>query len=280
MQPEAYEILALLMRYVFVLIGLLIVWRSFRWLLRDARAYQREMRALPDAGLVGEMVNLLTGEAYPLPHEGVIGSGRNCDIRIKGGSVSRRHARFEFVEGKGLKILPIRRGAVLLGGVPVHGAGYALHGTQLGIGDALLRVRMFAGLNVPHPAAYAEPDAVLEAGVYLEPWQDGDENGEALPAYPDFTGNGEADYIPYSTGAIPPGAPLEGREQAEFYDGGYTEDGQMTWQYAYSLDELRNETDKTQWNQMQPSQGAPDEEEGIPYQSPVPRRRRRDRHGR
>ena len=35
---EAYEIIALLMRYVFVFIVGLIVWRAFRWLRRDARA--------------------------------------------------------------------------------------------------------------------------------------------------------------------------------------------------------------------------------------------------
>ena len=33
MSDQAYELLALLMRYVFVLIGLLIVWRAFRWML-------------------------------------------------------------------------------------------------------------------------------------------------------------------------------------------------------------------------------------------------------
>ena len=38
MSGEAYEILALLMRYVFALIGALIVFRSFIWLRKEARA--------------------------------------------------------------------------------------------------------------------------------------------------------------------------------------------------------------------------------------------------
>jgi hypothetical protein len=60
MSGEAYEILALLMRYVFALIGALIVFRSFIWLRKDARAYRKEMKTLPDAGLVGEIVDLDT----------------------------------------------------------------------------------------------------------------------------------------------------------------------------------------------------------------------------
>ena len=105
MSGEAYEILALLMRYVFALIGALIVFRSFIWLRKDARAYRKEMKTLPDAGLVGEIVDLNTGKAQPLPREGVIGSARECDIRVKGDGVLRRHARLEFTEGKGKTIL-------------------------------------------------------------------------------------------------------------------------------------------------------------------------------
>ena len=66
MAGEAYEILALLMRYVFVLIGALVLLRAYRWMRRDARNYRREMRTLPDAGLVGEIVDLRTGKSQPL----------------------------------------------------------------------------------------------------------------------------------------------------------------------------------------------------------------------
>ena len=257
MSSEAYELLALLMRYVFVFIGLMIVWRSFRWLSRDARAYQKEMRALPDAGMIGEMVNLYTGEAQPLPHEGTIGSSGKCDIRLKDRQVRACHARFEFEEGKGLKIIPVRHSALLLSGVQVQKAAYALHGTQLQLGDSLLRVRLFAGLNVPYPVAYPEPDAVLDA----EESQEG-----LLPA------SQEEEYMPYQVGSIPPGAPLEP------YEGHYTEDGQMTWQYAYTLDELRSAMQEEGMQQMEPDGTAPEGEEGVPYQSPLHQRRRRRRH--
>ena len=275
MSSEAYELLSMLMRYVFVLIGMLIVWRSYRWLRRDAKAYKKEMRSLPDAGLVGEIVNLKTGEAQPLPREGTIGSSRDCDIRVKESGVKRQHARFEFEDGKGLKIIPVRRSAMLLSGVEMNGPGHALHGTQLQIGNTLLRVRLFAGLKVPKPLAYPAPDAVLSSDVCLEPWEGPEEQGPVFPDYSMVTNNQNEDFVPYSAASIPQGAPID----PEKLDGGFTDDEQMTWQYAYSQDELRGAMQAQQWQQNQPAGQVPDtEEEGIPYQSPVPRRRRRRRH--
>ena len=270
MSSEAFEIVAMLMRYVFAVIGLLIVWRSFRWLRRDAKAYRREMRALPDAGLVGEMVNLMTGEAQPLPREGTIGSSRGCDICVKGEGIQRVHARFEFEAGKGLRILPVRRSQMLVGGIPLSGAGYALHGTQLQVGNTVLRVRLFAGLDVPHPAMYQEPDEVWDADVALPLWREEEQELNPLPPVPYLPPDQDReDTPPYERAFMP--------SDANRYDGNYTEDGQMTWQYAYSLDELRAGMEQQQWQQMQPPEGAPDEE-GVPYTSPVPRRRRRERH--
>ena len=263
---EAYEIIALLMRYVFVLIGGLIVWRAYRWLRRDARAYKREMRSLPDAGLVGEVVNLGTGKAQPLPREGTIGSSRECDIRVKGAGVQRRHARFEFEEGKGLRLIPGRGCKLLLGDQEVRGQGYALHGTQLQIGDAVLRVRLFAGLKVPRPAAYQENPAE-ELG-----WVDATPENLAAPA-PGFPAldsissymNAAEEDGDVSVTSFPP--------PVEAYDGHYTEDGQMTWQYAYSLEELQKAMES------QAAAAEDDGAEGLAYQSPLPaRRRRRDRH--
>ena len=43
MTREGYEVLALVMRYVFVLLGAWIVVRAFLWLRRDHRALMREM---------------------------------------------------------------------------------------------------------------------------------------------------------------------------------------------------------------------------------------------
>ena len=256
MAESAYELLALGMRYAFVLIGALMLWRAFRWMRRDARQYRRDMRTLPDAGLVGEMVELQTGSAQPLPREGTIDSSRECDIRIRGDGVRRDHALFAFEDGKGLKITPRRGAPVLLSGTPIRSYGYALHGTQLQLGGAVLRVRLFAGLNVPFPAAY-QPEA---PDVPLQDLSFAEEEESAPPPFP------------APDACLPPEwqeqeAPL----QQPGYDGHYDEDGQMTWQYAYSLEELRRAQEDA----------PPEEDDGgaLPYQSPVPRRRRRDRHG-
>ena len=271
MSSEAYEIIALLMRYVFVFIGGLIVWRAFRWLRRDARAYRREMKALPDAGLVGEMVNLRTDRAQPLPREGLIGSSRMCDIRVKGNGVLRRHARFEFEEGKGLRVVPARGAKVLLGDREVKGQGYALHGTQLQLGDAALRVRLFAGLNVPHPAPFQPEEAEEDAA-----FEDATPRNMAAPV-PGFPGlNSVSPMMDPADDDEPEGEPSPGA-----YDGHYTEDGQMTWRYAYSLDELRRAMDRQNAKaSAADTDEADDGPDSIPYQSPVAgRRRRRDRHG-
>ncbi len=259
MSPQAYELISLMMRYVFVFIGLMIVWRSFRWLRRDARAYQKELLSLPDAGLVGEIVNMNTGEAQPLPREGVIGSSHECDIRVKGPGILRNHARFEFVNGKGLKIIPLRRASVLLGGAETRMPGYALHGTQLRIGGVPLRVRLFAGLNVPHPAVYPEQADHwdLEASPY--PWN--------APAEPER----EEAFAPGGDEAYQPDIPA--------YDGNFTQDGQMTWQYAYSLDDLNSAMERDPWRRMQPDGRTPEDEEAYPAPTVI-RHRRRDRHAR
>lgn len=266
MSPQAYELISMLMRYVFVLIGLTIVWRSFRWLRRDARAYRKEMRSLPDAGLVGEMVNLATGETQPLPREGVIGSSRECDIRLKGPGVERSHARFEFEDGHGLKIIPLRRASLLLNGTAMRGPGYALHGTQLEMGGVPLRVRLFAGLNIPYPAPYPAQNAPCEEDDGERPpmW-DGPQEAEAETDAEAYPRSGYEDALPDSP----------------YYDGHYTPEGQMTWQYAYSLEELNEamaqQEQEEQWRQAQPAGQVPDGEDRG-YIGPPRRRRRRDRH--
>ena len=253
MSGEAYELLALLMRYVFVFIGALILWRAYRWLRRDARSYRREMRALPDAGLVGEIVDLKTGESQPLPREGIMGSARDCDIRVRGAGVRRRHALFAFEEGKGLRVTPQRGGSVLMAGVELSGPAHALHGTQLQLGDALLRVRLFAGLKVPHPAQFQEELLAEERAD--APWE---EKGSVPPPFAPVEAAGEDE---------PP------QDAPPAYAGNYTEDGQMTWQYAaYPLEELRRAQEEM--GQASPAEA---EDEAMPYESPVPRRKRRNR---
>jgi hypothetical protein len=206
-----YELVALGARYWFVFIGLVIVWRSYTWLLSESRARKRVLRNLPDAGTVGEIVDLDTGDAYPLPREGVLGSGYNCDIRLRG--LRRRHAVFSFLDGRGVQVTPRHHSDILIDGQPILKAGYAIHGTRIDTGGYILRVRLFAGLNVPQPAVYTADTAAL-------PMAQG-----SLPA-PQYAAEDDswAAEIPDSKYSLPVFEPMSQTQMSA--------DLQMTWQYA------------------------------------------------
>ena len=155
MDHNAYQLLALGARYWFVLLAAVLVWRGAAALLHEHYRRKKLLKMLPDAGMVGEMRDIDNDRAYPLPREGVLGGGRACDIRLRG--LRRRDINFAFVEGKGLLLTPCHsRGGVLLDGAPLGKGGYALHGAMLRVGGYTLRIRLFAGLNVPRPAPYEE----------------------------------------------------------------------------------------------------------------------------
>ncbi len=148
MSANAFELVSLGMRYWFVLLGLMIVLRASRWALHDHRAYMRTLRSLPDAGFIGEIVNLDTGLAQELPREGVMGSGKACDIRFKG--LRRRELVYEFREGKGILLIPSHKNnQIQMDGVPLTQHDYALHGSRLSFPGYSLRMRLFEGLDIP-----------------------------------------------------------------------------------------------------------------------------------
>ena len=155
MNNQTYQLIALGARYLFVFLAFLIVFRAGLSLLSEHFRRKKKLRNLPDAGMVGEMRDIDNDRAYPLPREGTLGSGRGCDIRLRG--LRRRHVNFSFVEGKGLLITPCHsRSEILLNHAPIRKGGYALHGALMQAGGYTLRIRLFAGLNVPRAATYAE----------------------------------------------------------------------------------------------------------------------------
>lgn len=275
MGAEAYELLAILMRYVFIGLGALILLRGYLQMRRDDRAYKKEMKKLPDAGLIGEVVDLETGKHHPLPREGMMGSASGCDIRLRRRGVKRQHALFEFAEGKGLRIRPQRYRKVAVEGVPIRSFAYALHGTVVTLGEANIRVRLFAGLNVPHPAAFARDGQ--EVNETEEPM--GDDAGMDMPSgfdrLPVQDDGPEEDlgYMPY--GAVP-GDFSSGQGQGRFQppQAGYTGPG------YYEAEQLvyREQGYGMPYGQAIPV-GQPAEEgeddEAMPYYSPLPVRHRR-----
>lgn len=182
MPDDLYEILSLGMRYWFLLLGALIVWRSFRWLRKDRREKHRRLRQLPDAGMIGELVVLVgsdelpEGTAIPVPREGVLGFLRTCDVVVPVPGVAGHHIDFSFQDSKGLLITPWRGQTCQVDADELthrsRASRYPMHhGSRLFVGDAVLRLRLFAGLETSAHAAFA-PDAPENDAPPAAAWQD------------------------------------------------------------------------------------------------------------
>ena len=104
MAQNLYEILALGARYVFAGLMLLIVLRAWRITLVDSRRASTLRHLSPETGISGELLVLegdekaRRGMRYPVIREGMIGSSRRADIRVRHSSVRRRHAYFQLTE--------------------------------------------------------------------------------------------------------------------------------------------------------------------------------------
>ena len=166
MSGDLYTLLALAGRYWFAALGLMIVILSFHWLFRDRAADHRRLRELPDAGLVGRFLVLHGSEELPedawldVPLEGTLGSLLNSDIPVPCPGVAKSHVDFAFLKGKGLQIR-LRHGCTCvidgeeLTWRTIRGRAPMRHGSVLEVGEAMLRLYLFAGLETPREAIVA-----------------------------------------------------------------------------------------------------------------------------
>jgi hypothetical protein len=182
---QAYEIVALGARYWFAFLGVVIVWRSYMWLRKDAKIRRKRLRQLPDAGLVGELVVLAGSDALPpgtvipLPREGTLGSLRSCDVSIPCPGVANRHGDFRFENGVGLIVTPAPQLSIVVDGqepAPDQREWVMHHGSRLVIGDALLRMRLFMGLETARTASFqqepADEELPPEMAAVQQEWQE------------------------------------------------------------------------------------------------------------
>ena len=202
--PEAtYEILALLMRYVFTALAALICLRAYRWLLREHRLHVKERRQLPRAGQIGVLEMADTGERLPIAAEGLVGSGRSCDVVIRKRGLRSRHFTFRLQPRKGVEIIPCRGARVSVNGQKAQAGRYALSGSLIEAGDVMFRLRLLKRLRLPEGEESPQPmlnswdeDEFLPNGVavpapgqYEEPEEDMDDipgdYGKVLP-FPGF----------------------------------------------------------------------------------------------
>lgn len=215
MSADAFELVSLGMRYWFVFLGLMIVLRAARWALHDHHAYIHTLRSLPDAGCIGEIVNLDTGVTQALPREGVMGSGKACDIRFKG--LRRRELVYELREGKGILLMPSHKNnQIHMEGIPLSSHDYALHGSQLSFPGYSLRMRLFEGLDIPKRV-----DTLMHESNGF-PQSSGEFNLE------DYASEEQYQQLPMTAPVMAQNTPqdqnLQADESAE----------QMTWVYAYA----------------------------------------------
>ena len=294
MPSEVFELISKGFRYWFVLLGFIIVWRTLKWALQDHRAYRRILKALPDAGLIGEIVNLSTGESQPLPREGVIGSGKSCDIRFSG--IRSREMEYAFIEGRGVEIIPAhRQHEISLNGEDAGAKAFASHGSRLNLPGYSLRFRLFSGLNVPdiaQEAAYqpaeegwytpeGELDSLMNAGMPLPDQLPGLHDHQMPSAELQRAPIDQLDENPmaqpYQYDAYSPQQPVYGQpapapQSQEPARQAWNPD--MTWQYAVPPPEAF--ASAAAESQYQPSQPLWEQEY---HQEPAqPRKRRSKRH--
>ena len=198
MSEELYRVLALSARYLFVLLAVLIVIRAFLRMLSDRITRRAELRRLPNAGLMGEFIvisgfgELPEGQAIPVPREGILGSVRSADIFVPCPGVRRSHLFFSFERGRGLLVHPLSGSEALVNSVRVNcksrpESTSLTHGSFLQVGSAVLRLRMFAGLDsaagfdgIPQPPSPA-PEG---SGLWQKPVPSAASLPPVVPAYP------------------------------------------------------------------------------------------------
>lgn len=206
------------MRYVFTIIGVMIVWRSFSWLRKDRRQKHKRLKQLPDAGTIGILTveqggrHLKPGNVIPVPHEGVLGYLRTCDVVVPAEDVATSHLDFTFVDGRGLYIYPRRGCEARVDGIPLTSRRESqrhpmLHGSILEIGQAVLRLGVFAGLKVPDAQpVIPDPDAGFDAPAWTpdtpEEWQSAYQ--QPNPPYPQ-----QGAYPQHPYGQPPYAAPVQ-----------------------------------------------------------------------
>lgn len=100
MSANAYEILALAMRYIFAGLMLLIVLRALFVTMVDGRRAAELRRLNPKTGIIGEFlvledVRFGRERRYPVTLEGCIGASSRADIRIRRSGLRARHAYYQ-----------------------------------------------------------------------------------------------------------------------------------------------------------------------------------------
>lgn len=167
MNGDMYEIVALAMRYFFAGLMALIAVRAWKITIVDSRRATELRRMSPETGLCGEFL-VVTGDGraregmrYPVIREGLIGSSRKADVRLRSKSVRRSHAFFELTE-RGLRLRNHNRAPIYIGGRSRREA-LLRDGDHITVGH----VELMLVLNAPVSAPADEDYDVLDAASHV-----------------------------------------------------------------------------------------------------------------
>ena len=145
MSSDLYALVALAARYWFVALIVMMLFRGWRMTVADNRRAKLLRTWMGQTGCVGEWI-LNPGSkkraSYPIPREGVLGSARSADVRIRHRDMRRAHAHFELREGGGL-VRPLGRAQLSVGGGHTGEAVFMQDGDVLTIGRLQLMLVLF-----------------------------------------------------------------------------------------------------------------------------------------
>ena len=145
MNSDLYALIALAARYWFVALIAVLLFRGWRMTVADNRRAKLLREWMGQTGCVGELIanpGAKRHASYPIPREGVLGSARNADVRIRHRDVRRAHAHFELREG-GLLLKPLGRAELKVGAGFTGEAVFLQDGDVLTIGRLHLMLVLF-----------------------------------------------------------------------------------------------------------------------------------------
>lgn len=146
MYESAYEIVALGMRYFFIVIVFYILIRLILHSFTEFKAVQKikqQVRGVSPGYLEALAPDELKGETYPLRRENTIGRGKRCDICVQQPSLAQLHA-FIYEKKNGLYVTDYgSRAGVLLNGDMIKKREELLYTRdELKLGDVVLKVHL------------------------------------------------------------------------------------------------------------------------------------------
>ena len=157
MSEGVYELLALAARYWFVLLIAVIVVRAWRTSVVDNRSAKVLRELSGGAACIGELLvsdgpRKLTDQRIPIPEEGLLGSGRAADVRIRAHGIAPRHMWMKYADGC-LTVKPVGK-AVIAAPRTADGRFVLCDGDQLRIGDITFTLLLYDTrdlVNQPEP---------------------------------------------------------------------------------------------------------------------------------